>query len=95
MIKKEKKSKRNDINDSSILLIYTNTGRQGSVARMTFKAIVSARLSPPILGVGMTMVHWKMEYGSKSVRERIATEGVPRSPGPQRNRQMAREREVK
>jgi hypothetical protein len=31
MKKKEKKRKRKDINDSSILLIYTNTGRQGGV----------------------------------------------------------------
>jgi hypothetical protein len=41
---------------------------QGVVKRvclqMTLKAIVSARLSCPILGVGTTMVHWKMEHGS-------------------------------
>jgi hypothetical protein len=30
---------------------------------MTLKAIVSARLSRPLLGVGTTMVNWKMEHG--------------------------------
>src|SRR2546421_11824624 len=69
MKKERKKRKRDDINGSSILLIYPNTGRQGVVKpacpQMTLKAIVSARLSRPILGVGTTMVHWKMEHGSR------------------------------
>jgi hypothetical protein len=64
-----KMKRRRERETSSILLIYTNTGRQGVVKpacpQMTLKAIVSARLSRPILGVGTTMAHRKMEHGSQ------------------------------